>query len=59
MASVRRRSLTNRRGKNCDDQDEIDRYWNALLYGGSAEQRGWLKDRLPGLRESNHNAKEF
>jgi predicted 3-demethylubiquinone-9 3-methyltransferase (glyoxalase superfamily) len=22
---------------NCEDQDEIDRYWNALLDGGSAE----------------------
>ena len=31
---------------SCDDQAEIDRYWNALLAnGGSAEQCGWLKDR--------------
>jgi predicted 3-demethylubiquinone-9 3-methyltransferase (glyoxalase superfamily) len=30
---------------NCADQAEIDRYWNALLIGGSAEQCGWLKDR--------------
>jgi len=31
---------------NCDDQAEIDRYWNALLQGGGqAEQCGWLKDR--------------
>jgi predicted 3-demethylubiquinone-9 3-methyltransferase (glyoxalase superfamily) len=31
---------------NCDDQAEIDRYWEALLEGGgSAEQCGWLKDR--------------
>jgi predicted 3-demethylubiquinone-9 3-methyltransferase (glyoxalase superfamily) len=30
---------------SCDDQAEIDRYWNALLEGGSAEQCGWLKDR--------------
>jgi predicted 3-demethylubiquinone-9 3-methyltransferase (glyoxalase superfamily) len=30
---------------NCDDQAEIDRYWHALLNGGSAEQCGWLKDR--------------
>ena len=30
----------------CDDQAEIDRYWNALLAGGSAEQCGWLKDRF-------------
>jgi predicted 3-demethylubiquinone-9 3-methyltransferase (glyoxalase superfamily) len=29
----------------CDDQAELDRYWNALLDGGSAEQCGWLKDR--------------
>jgi len=31
---------------NCDDQSEIDRYWEALLRGGSAEQCGWLKDRF-------------
>lgn len=31
---------------NCDDQTEVDRYWNALLEGGSAEQCGWLKDRF-------------
>src|SRR5439155_5521506 len=30
---------------NCDDQAELDRYWNALLEGGKAEQCGWLKDR--------------
>jgi len=31
---------------SCDDQAELDRYWNALLAnGGSAEQCGWLKDR--------------
>jgi predicted 3-demethylubiquinone-9 3-methyltransferase (glyoxalase superfamily) len=29
----------------CDDQKEIDRYWEALLQGGQAEQCGWLKDR--------------
>jgi predicted 3-demethylubiquinone-9 3-methyltransferase (glyoxalase superfamily) len=29
----------------CDDQDELDRYWNALLEGGSAEACGWLKDK--------------
>ena len=29
---------------NCKDQAEIDRYWDALLNGGSAEQCGWLKD---------------
>ena len=32
---------------NCDAQEEIDRYWGALLAnGGSAEQCGWLKDRF-------------
>jgi len=30
---------------NCDDQAELDRYWNALLEGGSPEACGWLKDR--------------
>ena len=31
---------------NCDDQAELDRYWNALLEnGGTAEQCGWLRDR--------------
>jgi predicted 3-demethylubiquinone-9 3-methyltransferase (glyoxalase superfamily) len=30
---------------NCEDQAEVDRYWNALLRGGSPEQCGWLKDR--------------
>ena len=29
----------------CDDQAELDRYWNALVQGGSPEQCGWLKDR--------------
>ena len=31
---------------SCDDQAELDRYWNALLAnGGAPEQCGWLKDR--------------
>ena len=31
---------------NCDDQAEVDRYWDALLVGGGkAEQCGWLKDK--------------
>ena len=30
---------------NCEDQAEIDKYWNALLEGGEPEQCGWLKDR--------------
>ena len=34
----------------CEDQAEIDRYWNALLAGGGKEQAcGWLIDRF-GLR---------
>ena len=35
---------------NCDDQAELDRYWNALLEGGGQPQAcGWLIDRF-GLR---------
>ena len=31
---------------NCEDQAEVDKYWNALLQGGGqAEECGWLKDR--------------
>jgi predicted 3-demethylubiquinone-9 3-methyltransferase (glyoxalase superfamily) len=30
---------------NCANQAEVDRYWNALLDGGQAEQCGWLRDR--------------
>jgi predicted 3-demethylubiquinone-9 3-methyltransferase (glyoxalase superfamily) len=30
---------------SCDNQKEIDRYWDALLQGGTPEQCGWLKDR--------------
>ena len=34
----------------CDDQTELDRYWNALLDGGGKAQAcGWLIDRF-GLR---------
>lgn len=34
----------------CDDQAELDRYWNALLEGGGKPQAcGWLVDRW-GLR---------
>ncbi|MEO8249439.1 MAG: VOC family protein [Burkholderiales bacterium] len=29
----------------CDNQAEIDRYWNALLDGGTPEQCGWIRDR--------------
>jgi predicted 3-demethylubiquinone-9 3-methyltransferase (glyoxalase superfamily) len=32
---------------NCDEQEELDRYWDALLEGGgSPEACGWLKDRF-------------
>lgn len=31
---------------NCEDQAEVDRYWNALLQdGGAPEACGWLKDK--------------
>jgi predicted 3-demethylubiquinone-9 3-methyltransferase (glyoxalase superfamily) len=34
----------------CDDQEELDRYWNALLEGGGEPQAcGWLIDRF-GVR---------
>lgn len=34
----------------CDDQSELDRYWNALLEGGGKAQAcGWLIDRF-GVR---------
>ena len=34
----------------CDDQAELDRYWNALLEGGGKPQAcGWISDRF-GLR---------
>lgn len=31
---------------NCDDQNEVDHYWSALLAdGGKESQCGWLKDK--------------
>src|SRR2546428_10848449 len=29
----------------CNDQAELDRYWDALLKGGKAEASGWLQDK--------------
>jgi len=29
----------------CDDQAELDRYWDALAAGGTIEACGWLRDR--------------
>lgn len=29
----------------CEDQAELDRYWNVLLEGGTVEACGWLRDR--------------
>src|SRR5690606_24632899 len=35
---------------NCDTQEEIDRYWNAILEaGGKPQACGWITDRY-GLR---------
>ena len=33
---------------NCDNQDELDHYWNKLAEGGDprAQQCGWLKDKF-------------
>jgi len=30
----------------CDAQADVDRYWNALVHGGTESQCGWLKDRF-------------
>lgn len=31
---------------SCEDQAEIDKYWDALVEGGTPGQCGWLKDRF-------------
>ncbi len=31
---------------HCDSQEEVDRYWDALLSGGEESQCGWLRDRF-------------
>ncbi len=30
---------------DCETQDEVDRFWEALTAGGEESQCGWLKDR--------------
>jgi predicted 3-demethylubiquinone-9 3-methyltransferase (glyoxalase superfamily) len=30
----------------CDSQEELDRYWNALVEDGEAEQCGWVRDKF-------------
>src|SRR3954466_314021 len=30
----------------CEDQEEIDYYWDKLLEGGEPSQCGWLKDKF-------------
>ena len=31
---------------NCEDQEEIDEFWEKLSEGGSKQRCGWLKDRF-------------
>jgi predicted 3-demethylubiquinone-9 3-methyltransferase (glyoxalase superfamily) len=31
---------------NCQTQEEVDRYWQALTAGGAEVQCGWLKDKF-------------
>lgn len=34
---------------DCEDQAEIDRYWDALGKDGTIEQCGWVRDKYGGL----------
>jgi predicted 3-demethylubiquinone-9 3-methyltransferase (glyoxalase superfamily) len=31
---------------NCENQEEVDYYWEHLLEGGQESQCGWLKDKF-------------
>ena len=31
---------------NCETQEEVDRLWEKLSYGGEKQQCGWLKDKF-------------
>lgn len=31
---------------NCEDQEEVDYFWNALSEGGEESKCGWLKDKF-------------
>jgi len=31
---------------SCEDQEEVDHYWNSLVEGGEESMCGWLKDRF-------------
>jgi len=31
---------------NCENQEEVDDYWNKLVEGGEPQQCGWLKDKF-------------